>query len=322
MRAVISRLSPLRPTATSPASPDEASTPANVTSVSVNAKTRSLADGVPPRLAGCGEHVGVEHDRQAEDHDRGLQDQVDDHDVREALVALGARAADVEPRHPDDHRGAAQELREPARQRGEHDREVVRRRERGDRHQQDVVEQDRPAGDEAEQLVERVARDDRRAAALLVQRRALDVGEHQQAEEHGRDEEDEPRVAERGLDDEPEREVDRRGDEALDDPEQRRRAEPALAAPSASPAATAASRAARASPAALHPQAASSRENEQHAEQDPDRERPAARDSVMRDHHDAEHDHRRGQEQRDRAHEITGTRAMRRARCARRAPTR
>ena len=52
MRAVISRLRPLRPTATSPASPDEASTPANVTSVSVNAKTRSLADGVPPRLAG------------------------------------------------------------------------------------------------------------------------------------------------------------------------------------------------------------------------------------------------------------------------------
>ena len=52
MRAVISRLSPLRPTATWPASPEEASTPANVTSVSVNAKTRSLADGVPPMVAG------------------------------------------------------------------------------------------------------------------------------------------------------------------------------------------------------------------------------------------------------------------------------
>ena len=55
-------------------------------------------------------------------------------------------------------------------------REVVRRRERGDRDQDQVVEQDRPACDEAPQLVEAVARQHGRAAALLVQRRALHVG--------------------------------------------------------------------------------------------------------------------------------------------------
>ena len=56
-----------------------------------------------------------------------------------------------------------------------------------DRDQDQVVEQDRPAGDEAPQLVERVAREHRRAAALLVQRGALDVGHRGQDEEHAAD---------------------------------------------------------------------------------------------------------------------------------------
>ena len=46
------RLSPRRPTLTSPARPEDASTPANVTSVSVKAKIRSEVEGVPAMLAG------------------------------------------------------------------------------------------------------------------------------------------------------------------------------------------------------------------------------------------------------------------------------
>ena len=68
----------------------------------------------------------------------------------------------------------------------QNDREVVRHR-RGDQREHDrVVEQDRPAGDEADELVEREARERRGAAALDVQRRALDVRHEREDEEDAR----------------------------------------------------------------------------------------------------------------------------------------
>ena len=106
--------------------------------------------------------------------------------------------------------------------------EVVRGGERAQRHEDQVVEADRPAGDEADELVERVAGDHGRPAALLVQRRALDVGRHDHREQHAAGQEHGPGEPERALGDEAGREVDRGGDEALDDPEQRRAAELAL----------------------------------------------------------------------------------------------
>ena len=61
-----------------------------------------------------------------------------------------------------------------------------------------------------DELVERVAGEDRRAAALLVQRGALDVGHRGQGEEDAGDQEDDRRQAQRALGDDAEREVDRR----------------------------------------------------------------------------------------------------------------
>ncbi len=103
----------------------------------------------------------------------------------------------------------------------------MRRDERGDGDQDQEVEQHRPAGDEAPQLVERVAREDRRPGALLVQRRALDVRHRSQDEEDPGAEEDDGRQAEGVLCDDADREVDRGRQRRPDDREQRRRPEAA-----------------------------------------------------------------------------------------------
>ena len=63
---------------------------------------------------------------------------------------------------------------------------VVRHRDRRQGDHDHVVDQDRPAGDEADQLVEGVARHRRRAAALAEHRPALDVGQRRQHEQRGR----------------------------------------------------------------------------------------------------------------------------------------
>ena len=118
----------------------------------------------------------------------------------------------------------------PSSSSAQNDGEVVRRSTNAaDRDQDQVVEQDRPAGDEAPELVEGVAGEGRRAAALLVQRRALDVGGHR----HG--EEDSPRARKTtgvspsaAVGHHAEREVDRGADRAAADREQRGRAEAAL----------------------------------------------------------------------------------------------
>ena len=107
------------------------------------------------------------------------------------------------------------------------DAQVLRRRVGRDGDQDHVVEQDRPAGDEADELVERIAREHRRAAALLVQRRALGVGHRGQREHQRRDQEHERREAERMAGDNAEREVDRARQRGVDDREQERRADAA-----------------------------------------------------------------------------------------------
>ena len=99
---------------------------------------------------------------------------------------------------------------------------VLRGRECGDGDQDDVVEQDRPAGDEAHELVERVAGEHRRAAALLVHRGALGVGHRGEGEKPRGDHEHQRRQPERPPGDHPEREVDGAGQRGVDDREQDR----------------------------------------------------------------------------------------------------
>ena len=68
--------------------------PLNATSTSGNANTMSSSDGAPAIEAGCGEHVGLEQQRQPERDDQQLQHEVAEHEQRGALVAARAGAAD------------------------------------------------------------------------------------------------------------------------------------------------------------------------------------------------------------------------------------
>ena len=227
-RTPISRRRPARPIATWPARPEDASMPLNATSTSGNAKIMSSSDGAPAIEDGSVSTSGWKSSASPKRDDQQLQDQVAQHEDGRALEVPRARPADRHQRDVEHDRARDQELAQPVAEAAPEDAEVVRRGERAQRDEDQVVEADRPAGDEADELVERVAGDHRRAAALLVQRRALDVGRHDHREQHAAGQEDGPREPERALGDQPGREVDRGGDEALDDPEQRR-ASPAAA---------------------------------------------------------------------------------------------
>ena len=135
-------------------------------------------------------------------------------------------------------------------QRRPEDLQVLRRGVGADGDQDDVVEQDRPAGDERDELVEGVAGEHGGAAGLLVQGGALDVGHRGQPEHHRGDQEHERGEPERVVDDDPEREEHGARQRGVDDPEQDRGADRAARA---SPSTTRRARAARARPRGLGP---------------------------------------------------------------------
>src|SRR6185436_15357603 len=99
------------------------------------------------------------------------------------------------------------------------------RRQGGD---DQVVDQDRPAGDEGDQLVEGVAGEARGAAPLAQHRAPLDVAERSQHEEQAGGEEDQRRQAEAAIGDDAEREVDRETDRGIDGDEETGDAESAV----------------------------------------------------------------------------------------------
>src|SRR5205823_936718 len=101
-------------------------------------------------------------------------------------------------------------------------RDVVRQEERGQRDHDQVVEEQRPAGEEAEEVVERLAHEGRRAAGLRDRRGALGVRERDEQEERADEEEHDRREPERVQRDDPEGEVDRRRDLSVGDRERRR----------------------------------------------------------------------------------------------------
>ena len=106
--------------------------------------------------------------------------------------------------------------------------QVVRHRDRRQGDHDQVIDQDRPAGDEGDKLVEGVAGEGRRAAALAEHRPALDVAERGQAEQQARGEEDQRRQAEAAVGDDPEGEVDREADRRVGGGEQPGDADAAL----------------------------------------------------------------------------------------------
>ena len=103
--------------------------------------------------------------------------------------------------------------------------EVVGHEERGERHHDQVVEEERPAGHEPGEVVERPADEGGGAARLGHRRRPLGVGERDEQEEQADAEQHERREPDRVQGDDAEREVDRRGDLAVGDREERPRVE-------------------------------------------------------------------------------------------------
>ena len=177
------RFKPARLIRTSPGRPEADSRLVNAIAATVSAKTRPDHVGALPRWIGSSQRVRVEEQDQPEHDDERLQRQIARHAASDPPRAAPAEAADV-AQH--DQRDEGQ--REPQRlaavaERTPEDAQVLGRRVGADRDQDHVVQQDRPAGDEADELVERVAREHGRAAAVGVQRRALDVGHRGEREQ-------------------------------------------------------------------------------------------------------------------------------------------
>ena len=130
-------------------------------------------------------------------------------------------------RRHHDHQGGHRDLRPPVREAVPDRAHVVRHRDGRQRDDDDVVDQDRPAGDEADQLVERVARERRGSAPLSEHRAALEVAERGEHEQEARGQEDQRRQPEPVLGDHADREVEREADRCVGDGEQPRHAEDA-----------------------------------------------------------------------------------------------
>ena len=104
----------------------------------------------------------------------------------------------------------------------------MRQEEHGERDDDEVVEEQHPAGAEAGEVVERLAHERGRAARLRDRGDALGVRQGDDDEEQPRQQQHLWRQSERVAGDDAEREVDRRGDLAVRDREQRGRAEDSL----------------------------------------------------------------------------------------------
>ena len=171
------------------------------------------------------QRVRVEEQRQAEHDDQQLQQEIADHQHCDPPGTTTAETADVGEHHPRDERQRQQQRLGPVAQRMPEHAQVLGRRVGGDGDQDRVVQQDRPTGDEADELVERVSREHGRSTAILVQGRALDVGERGEREEQRGEQEHERRQAEGVTGDHAQREVDRAGKRRVDDREQPGRAD-------------------------------------------------------------------------------------------------
>jgi hypothetical protein len=173
--------------------------------------------------------VRREQEGEAERDEAGLRDQVEnrDHDP----VAVESRSPHEAERGDDQDRADADDdvpRLVPERVDLERRGEVVRHEQRRERDHDQVVEKERPAGQEPSEVVERPADEGRGAAGLRNRGRALRVRERHDEEEPAHEREHDRRQAERVEGDDPERDVDRRRDLAVGDGEERGRVEDPL----------------------------------------------------------------------------------------------
>jgi hypothetical protein len=167
-------LRPRRPIRTSPARPAADSRLVKEITATVIANTRSDHFGALPRWIGVEQLVRVEEQHQPDHHDEGNCSTRSPATSRPTRRSGGLPKPRMLPSTTNAmNASASSSASRVMPQRMPEHAQVLGRREGGDGDQDDVVEQDRPAGDEADELVERVASEHRRAAPILMQRGAL-----------------------------------------------------------------------------------------------------------------------------------------------------
>ena len=173
----------------------------------------SLTLGEREQVELVGEPVRMKDDDQPDDDHQQLQAELGQrqHDQPDLTVATGD-VGDVEDRRQADHHDRHRQLHVAAAEAARDRRQVVRDGDRGRGDHDQVVDQDRPAGDEADQLVEGVAREGRRPAPLAEHRAALDVRQRGEREHQPRRQEDQGRQPQASIGDHADREVDREAD--------------------------------------------------------------------------------------------------------------
>ena len=175
---------------------------------------------VGPRL----ERVPRVDQGEPEPHEQDLRAEVDDGDRDHGAIQAGAVQQPVRhDRRDREHRDGRVPRALAQRVDPERGAEVVRHEQRRQRDHDHVVEEERPAGDEAGEVVERLPDEGGGAAGLADRGRALDVRERDDHEVDAGAEQHRRREAERVDRDDAEREVDRRRDLPVRDREERGR---------------------------------------------------------------------------------------------------
>ena len=192
-------------------------------------------DLVPGRLGAdrdsARERVPREEQREAERHEAELRDEVE-HGDDDPVAVEGRATEQADHSDADDHADRDDQVPGVPAEGGhlERGREVMRQKERRERDHDQVVEEERPAGEEAGEVVERPANEGRGAARLRDRRGALCVRERNDQEEGAHEREHLGGEPQRVQGDDPEGDVDRGGDLAVRDREERRGVEDALKA--------------------------------------------------------------------------------------------
>ncbi len=184
-----------------------------------------------PEVDALGQRVGREEEHEAEHDEQQMRGEGQPGDQDRAAVETRP-PNEARYRDPEDHEDADDGVPGLVGQPLPADRvpEVVRDEERGQRHHDQVVEDQRPAGEETGLVVEGAADERRGAAGLWDRAGAFRVRQRDEEEEQADGEEHPGGEAEREQGDNSEREVERGGDLPVGDRRERRNVEDALEA--------------------------------------------------------------------------------------------
>ena len=167
---------------------------------------------------------GIQHQHEAHEHEQDLRAEIG-HGEDQVQARRLAQAPYVQPDQQRDRDQPTDDVARVVCESGEERAQVVRHKERGDGDRDDVVEAERPAGEEGDDVVEGMARKRRGAARLGEHRGALGVGLGRQDEQHTGEHEHQRRQSQGVRGDEAEGVVDRRADVAVGRGEQARNAD-------------------------------------------------------------------------------------------------